>query len=491
MSAAIQREGTVVAFQNIARWPVATCAILALGGCPGTPAGGSEDADGDMPAPDSSGTPDGTGLDVRDGFRDGSDAEPPPVVPPSCGDGVLDPDEECDDGNRLDGDDCDWRCRHGAGAAPPSDPDPGAGSVESAGPPEEIEGVWTGLVGGGLVCFDLPLVWADTEYASVWGDSDGLGHTTGRFWSFERDGRRTGVEWMYEYPGREFGIWDLAWSGEFYGLVWCPIDNGPLSFAILDRTGKPVVGPLDLVAEVGQCGTTITWDGEAFVVIWAKDPAEGLVFARVDLLGDTVTGPVALHVPPEGGLMIWAVDASPAGVVVVLVQTPGLAGCGERAEEGGCVRWMALRRDGSVLHDLRNLGTAASDAIDVAWGAGAFGVVFEAISRDRWGGLYVATMTPDGELLRSPQPVFGARAAGSLRIAWGLDGWTVAHLVGPRGGPGTIIRTDHAGILVNQIAMDTTLLNNYPLGLAFDGAGFGLLGMSETAPVFARYVVVP
>jgi len=27
-----------------------------------------------------------------------------------CGDGILDPEEECDDGNRLNNDSCDWRC---------------------------------------------------------------------------------------------------------------------------------------------------------------------------------------------------------------------------------------------------------------------------------------------------------------------------------------------------------------------------------------------
>jgi cysteine-rich repeat protein len=30
-----------------------------------------------------------------------------PTMPPNCGDGVLDPSEECDDGNRLDDDDYD------------------------------------------------------------------------------------------------------------------------------------------------------------------------------------------------------------------------------------------------------------------------------------------------------------------------------------------------------------------------------------------------
>ena len=43
------------------------------------------------------------------------------ILPPlPCGDGVVDPSEECDDGNRKDGDGCTWSCRLG-----PGDPVPG------------------------------------------------------------------------------------------------------------------------------------------------------------------------------------------------------------------------------------------------------------------------------------------------------------------------------------------------------------------------------
>ncbi len=43
-------------------------------------------------------------------FDYSQELEWPGGAPENCGDGVLDPDEQCDDGNRLDGDDCSANC---------------------------------------------------------------------------------------------------------------------------------------------------------------------------------------------------------------------------------------------------------------------------------------------------------------------------------------------------------------------------------------------
>ena len=60
-------------------------------------------------------TPDGGDADVGE--------TNPLVSPPLCGNGVLDPGEECDDGNRLDDDSCTWNCHNGTGSGPgPADP---------------------------------------------------------------------------------------------------------------------------------------------------------------------------------------------------------------------------------------------------------------------------------------------------------------------------------------------------------------------------------
>ena len=57
--------------------------------------------------PDLDATPDAD----ADVVPDVPDAEPDAVAPPNCGDGVLDADEECDDGNDIDTDQCNNLCR--------------------------------------------------------------------------------------------------------------------------------------------------------------------------------------------------------------------------------------------------------------------------------------------------------------------------------------------------------------------------------------------
>lgn len=71
-----------------------------------------QDTLGDADAPtDADAAPD---ADVADADVEAdADAEPDPdaVAPPNCGDGILDPGEECDDGNTVDTDECTNLCR--------------------------------------------------------------------------------------------------------------------------------------------------------------------------------------------------------------------------------------------------------------------------------------------------------------------------------------------------------------------------------------------
>jgi large repetitive protein len=56
------------------------------------------------------GSPDGPQMDARASL-DGSDAHAtPPDAPVLCGNGVVDPGENCDDGNTVSGDGCDNQC---------------------------------------------------------------------------------------------------------------------------------------------------------------------------------------------------------------------------------------------------------------------------------------------------------------------------------------------------------------------------------------------
>jgi cysteine-rich repeat protein len=55
-------------------------------------------------------SPDGTGFVAGDGVEGAPFVLARGVIPSSCGNGTLDPAEECDDGNNEDGDGCDAAC---------------------------------------------------------------------------------------------------------------------------------------------------------------------------------------------------------------------------------------------------------------------------------------------------------------------------------------------------------------------------------------------
>src|ERR1051325_66512 len=54
-------------------------------------------------------------------YRDGGDQAPPDSSGGRCGDGVVQPPELCDDGNRVNGDACDNNCKP---------PGPGNGEID-------------------------------------------------------------------------------------------------------------------------------------------------------------------------------------------------------------------------------------------------------------------------------------------------------------------------------------------------------------------------
>ena len=82
------------------------------------------------------------GSDGSSDVLDEADASPPDdsdgetfALPPVCGDGNVDPGEECDDGNRMNDDGCDWRCRVGDGTFEYPPPESGASEVTPVAPP--------------------------------------------------------------------------------------------------------------------------------------------------------------------------------------------------------------------------------------------------------------------------------------------------------------------------------------------------------------------
>jgi cysteine-rich repeat protein len=82
---------------------------------------------------DSVGVDDGEpDADVADTAHDGDGTIVLP--PPPCGNGVVEPDEECDDLNRIDDDGCTWECLFGPGD-PVGPPDPAVRPYKTEGLP--------------------------------------------------------------------------------------------------------------------------------------------------------------------------------------------------------------------------------------------------------------------------------------------------------------------------------------------------------------------
>ncbi len=463
---------------------------LVLVGCSGASVEGVDAAD-DGPA-DSSGMSDGEATDGADGGWE--DAEPPPVAPPHCGDGVLDRDEECDDGNRLDGDDCDWLCRLGPGEPVDDTPDPSVGDLET-------DLSWRPVVsssadGSILVFSSLGLVWTGSAYGTVWSissvDPDGVRRQDARFRLFDCLGRPVVPDWTYDYPDRGFHSLDLAWSGRFFGLVWCTaggegFDN-VLSAMILDQVGKPLVGPFTLVEDPGGCSAAVTWDGEAFTAVWHSESGEGLGIVRFDELGSiAVLVPGIYEQPADTGLKAAWSASSPAATVTAFIEQP-LGGTGS---DGRRLRWLVTGSGGRPLRPPAELGPNDVGPAAIAWGERHFAIVFGAgTSPYDTRGFHLALLDADGFLVGPPRRVLDHSNYGDVALAWGAGGWAIAyedwdHAV-------HLLRTDAAGTLISaEATADPGTPLSGAVAMAFDGEGFGILTNRSPDVLFTRYVVVP
>jgi len=119
-------------------------------------------------------------------------------LPPACGDGSVDPGEECDDGNRLNGDGCDWLCRINSDPFEYPPPDPDARPVEPTGPPLEVtdETEMSAFVAADFACTPLWLAAGGGRFALAYNYDqpyygvrlrilDRAGHTVGEPWDHE------------------------------------------------------------------------------------------------------------------------------------------------------------------------------------------------------------------------------------------------------------------------------------------------------------------
>ncbi len=474
------------------------CALLLS--CSGSGGAGDDEA-----SEDGGGEGDGasSGEDsTTDGPGDRAAPEAP-AVSALCGNGIPDPGEECDDGNRLNGDACDWTCRLGAGEPEDMVRDPaidGADDIEPGTPPTPLEGPTYSLGDG-----RGRIVWAETSYAAFWMggamfDPDAAWFSEAQFRRFEVGGGTVGPGWRFVEPENAFGWVDLVWMGEVFALTWCG-GGGDLMFVELDGDGKPFYPPVPIVPGVGACAPALVWDGEAYGVFWAAaqpdlgvaEPA--LRFVRIGRhavrLGDVVE-----VLRNEGSGVFGPAAASSGGThaVAFLDKSPG---CGDIEATDACVRYMITGREGEVLRGATTLSVGGRMVQPgAAWGDDRFAITWFATRSEPYPLLvaHIGFLSAGGELLRPPKPLRGCGArmtdgcsgAYNSAIAYGRGGWTIV-LEGSFGVD--VLRTDLDGVTVDRVPLDAPLSG---FDIAFDGAGFGVLSTryAESATFF-RVVFAP
>jgi cysteine-rich repeat protein len=398
-----------------------------------------------------------------------------PVTPRNCGDGTLDPDEECDDGNRFDGDGCDWMCRLGDGE-PPGPADPSSPRFTPEGEPGILEGTWNGdwLGGPSEACYRVPFMWAGDSYALVSYSRD----SGARISRFDRSGRRVGMEWAL--PNSD--AYDAAWNGSGFAVVWCSNEStefvGTEWILILGADGKPVGDAILLARRPSEScsAAVVAWDGEGYAVfsLWN---ASSLRFVRTDEHGSVAVDDRLIYTADDRELQCLSGAASARTAAAAAFVS----------HEGGSwvgTEYSVVDRSGESLRVARVIGACNGGPPDIAWDGRQFGLLTFGPPVGV-GGLHLARLSPDGDLLGPPSRL-GPGASRSLALAVGL-GWGAAT-------QWLFVRADAEGRVAQRIPLDSrewTAFMGFAIGLAFDGEGFGIVGVGPGGPWFGRLVPEP
>ena len=265
------------------------------------------------------------------------------VLPPEsgCGDGILDPGEECDDWNRLNSDGCDWLCHLGDGDPAP-EPDPEASDYLPSGEPVPLPGAFS----PGSEAERIPLAWTGSEFATAWFQPPEVEGELGliRFWRFDATGRRIDAEWRMPSISNYGGL-EVAWTGSGYGLFFADPSTG-LWYLRLDAAGKPIGYPVLIEGDTRARAPTadLAPDG-TFVVAWMHDSGTAPGWSacsrdsvpditrvrRVTIAGDTPGPVITVDEMGQGFPDIAAGDAGFGLVLSVQVEAdPPDDGCAFR-----------------------------------------------------------------------------------------------------------------------------------------------------------------
>jgi cysteine-rich repeat protein len=470
---------------------LAAAVLLLAPGCDcGTGTGADDDArDGFVDGLDAGG--EGADADVDGGSDDappgdGESPEEGTVYPPVtevevCGNGVLDPGEECDDGNRLNGDTCDWLCRTGAGDPAP-DPDPDVPEYVPAG--DSI--VVPSATPTSPPSFErLPLCWTGEHYATAYAVDVPDGEPPAlEFRRLAADGSTVDAPWRYAAPAYYGGL-DLVWTGAGFGLFYVDLRSG-LYYMRLDVDGKPLTEPRLVQADVRVRAPAADWDGASFVVAWVREmgDVEGWSWCsrdvmpdqvqvrRVELFGDTTGAAITVDDTAQGPPDIAAGEGGYG--LAMTVETPGESFCGLRF----------TKLDESLGSPVASGFLSSSEFADVKWVEGRYVTASSLQASPRTDPeateLVVAWFTAAGELGAPPvrNPSIPELLSSSYHLAGGDRGLALVAVTNMESGL-LFRRTDLAGValgLGQPVAAATAFGTRFgPCNVVWDAGGFAVL----------------
>ena len=488
---------------------VGTLWLLALlAGCSGSGAnsGDQDVVDGaETAAPEDAAADDGSfhpGGDARPDwgeveFIDASIPDMPYVA--QCGNGVLDPDEECDDGNRLNGDGCDWLCRNGAGETPP-EPDPTVDDyVPTSGDPGVLDHV------GYFGTMRFTLVWTGTVFATAMSEEVRSGGPYQiRFTRFNEDGARLDLDWVYPGPDIYTDV-ELVWTGSGFGLFYNDAGWG-IVFMELDSDGKPLGAPILVEADPRVLAFAADWTGDAFVLAWTSQGhgsahlcAEGapnpVRAALVGRHGSTEGFPGPVVVEPNG---TWNVDVAAGdgafGLAVDVFR-------GEDADYPCGTRFLRVSDDLTAM-TYSGILSGGLGSYDVRWSDGGWATAWpngasETPMGEWFDEVCVGRFSPDGSLAAAPVcttlSLMGLGPVRIPRLAAGDGGLALVFEAGDYDRL-VLLRTDLFGVPVGTphdvyVPDPGTPFNFGHFTAAWAGDRFGVLFQSTRWPLALRTFV--
>lgn len=281
--------------------------------------------------------------------------------PGACGNGVVEPPEQCDDGNTLGGDGCDETCRIDNCVPTPEvcngEDDDCDGVADNGGvcnctDPLALAIVHTETVAGPGSAADVALVWNGTEYGAVWTEGFARLDTGGRLLESEASAGFMGsaaAEVVYSdaldhyvfcwssmsdvycgHRGAGMGSTEIAHAvnrpgGNAYNNPRITYNNAADQLAIVYPTGSyggqlfdlvlldtgfaTVAGPVDAAdhAGLGIWHTSVLWTGEQYAFVYVA--ADETLYLSLFSAGGTRLGPdVPVAALPEMeylGNLVW------------------------------------------------------------------------------------------------------------------------------------------------------------------------------------------